>query len=58
MTQIIQKERVEYVVLPRVVWEKRVPQSAPVLRALREAISRVWKGQGAVEEIRAQRQKS
>lgn len=57
MTPVAQKEQVEYIVLPRVVWEKRVPQRVPALRALRAAVSRAWRGYGAVEEIRTQRQK-
>ena len=46
-----------YVVLPKATWEKRLKKSVPTLRVLREAISKAWHGRGAVDEIRAQRQK-
>lgn len=57
MAQIAHKEKAEYVVLPRTIWQKRAPQRVPSLRALREAITRAWKGHSAVEEIRTQRRK-
>ncbi|MDO8505249.1 MAG: hypothetical protein Q7S48_01550 [bacterium] len=52
-----QKDKTAYVVLPRAIWEKRAQKTVPSLRALREAVSRAWKGHGAADEIRAQRSK-
>ena len=57
MQQTTQQEKASYVVLPRTLWEKRSQKAAPTLVALREAISRAWKGHGAVDEIRTQRAK-
>jgi len=57
MVQVTQQEKMTYVVLPKATWEKRLKKSVPTLRVLREAISKAWHGRGAVDEIRAQRQK-
>ena len=57
MSQTTQQEKGNYVVLPRALWEKKPQKAVPSLRALREAVSRAWKGHGAVDEIRAQRSK-
>lgn len=55
MPQTTQQDKTSYVVLPRALWEKRAQKTTPTLRALREAVSRAWKGHGAVDEIRTQR---
>lgn len=55
MAPVAQQEKVQYVVLLRGLWEKRAQKVVPTLRSLREAVSRAWKGHGAVDEIRAQR---
>ena len=57
MGPTIQKDKTSYVVLPRAIWEKRAQKAVPSLRALREAVTRAWKGHGAADEIRAQRSK-
>ncbi len=57
MQQTIQQEKASYIVLPRAIWEKRAHKATPTLGALREAVSRAWKGHGAVDEIRTQRSK-
>lgn len=55
MRQLAQKQKTRYVILPRGLAGKSYRKVD--LRALRKEISRQWKGPGAVEEIRAQRQK-
>jgi hypothetical protein len=48
----------DYVVLPRELLGLRPKKvSGLTLRALRQAVSREWRGRGAVEEIRAQRKR-
>ena len=55
MPQTAQQKKGNYVVLPRALWEKRAQKAVPSLRALREAVSGAWKGQGAADEIKSQR---